>query len=57
MTCCGLWQICKHFIEAIENKKYGFFWECPNGGDKCFYRHRLPPGYVLKSQKSEGPGP
>src|SRR5271169_664310 len=22
-------------------------------GDKCIYRHALPPGYVLKSQKNE----
>lgn len=39
--------ICKHFLTAIENKKYGWFWECPNG-DKCIYRHALPPGFVLK---------
>jgi hypothetical protein len=58
--------ICKYFLEAIENGKYGWFWECPNGGswdlkfvqsdyfagDKCIYRHALPPGYVLKSQKN-----
>ena len=24
--------ICKYFLEAIENGKYGWFWECPNGG-------------------------
>lgn len=41
--------VCKYFIEAIENKKYGWFWECPNGGDSCKYRHALPPGFVLKS--------
>lgn len=40
--------ICKHFLEAIERRKYGWFWECPNGGDTCKYRHALPPGYVLK---------
>lgn len=47
--------VCKYFLEAIENKKYGWFWECPNGGDLCKYRHALPPGFVLKSQmkKSE----
>src|SRR5437762_10035076 len=54
--------ICKYFLEAIENGKYGWLWECPNGGkssllsvltlgDKCIYRHALPAGYVLKSQK------
>jgi hypothetical protein len=25
--------VCKYFIEAIETQKYGWFWECPNGGD------------------------
>jgi hypothetical protein len=42
--------VCRYFLEAIENKKYGWFWECPNGGDACKYRHALPPGFVLKSQ-------
>ncbi len=42
--------VCKYFLEAIDNKKYGWFWECPNGGDSCKYRHALPPGFVLKSQ-------
>jgi hypothetical protein len=23
----------------------------PNGGDKCMYRHALPPGFVLKADK------
>ena len=23
--------MCKYFVEAIENAKYGWFWECPNG--------------------------
>jgi len=45
--------VCKYFLEAIENKKYGWFWECPNGGDKCMYIHCLPPGYVLKTTKKE----
>ncbi|XP_053207206.1 zinc finger CCCH domain-containing protein 15 homolog [Panonychus citri] len=39
--------ICKFFLEALESSKYGWFWECPNG-DKCHYRHALPPGFVLK---------
>ncbi|KAL1696802.1 hypothetical protein GGG16DRAFT_84347 [Schizophyllum commune] len=42
--------VCKYFIEAIESSKYGWFWECPNG-ENCKYRHALPPGFVLKSQK------
>jgi len=40
--------VCKHFIRAIEKKKYGWFWQCPNK-DACIYKHALPPGYVLKS--------
>ncbi|XP_011180134.1 zinc finger CCCH domain-containing protein 15 homolog [Zeugodacus cucurbitae] len=42
--------ICKYFLEAVEKSKYGWFWECPNG-EKCIYRHALPPGYVLKKDK------
>lgn len=42
--------VCKFFLEAVEKKQYGWFWECPNGGKNCHYRHALPPGYVLKSQ-------
>lgn len=41
--------VCKYFLDAIEQKKYGWFWECPNGGDACKYKHALPPGFVLKS--------
>jgi len=39
-------KVCKYFISAVEDGKYGWFWTCPNGGDKCMYRHSLPPGYV-----------
>ncbi|KIJ51531.1 hypothetical protein M422DRAFT_44059 [Sphaerobolus stellatus SS14] len=42
--------VCKYFIEAIESKRYGWFWQCPNG-DNCQYRHALPPGFVLKSER------
>jgi hypothetical protein len=45
--------VCKHFLQAVETGKYGWFWECPDGGDKCKYRHALPPGFVLKSQKKK----
>ncbi|KAK4047550.1 Translation machinery-associated protein 46 [Microbotryomycetes sp. JL201] len=45
--------VCKYFIEAVENGTYGWFWECPNGGQSCKYRHALPPGFVLKSQKKK----
>lgn len=40
-------KVCKFFIEAVEIGKYGWFWSCPNGGDKCMYRHSLPPGYAF----------
>ncbi|PWN28829.1 hypothetical protein BDZ90DRAFT_230838 [Jaminaea rosea] len=46
-------KVCKFFLQAVEDGKYGWFWECPNGGEKCMYKHRLPPGFVLKSQKKE----
>ena len=42
--------VCKHFLEAVEKRLYGWFWVCPSGGNECKYRHALPPGYVLKSQ-------
>lgn len=44
-------KVCKYFIEAVENGKYGWFWTCPNGGDACKYRHSLPPGFVLKTKE------
>lgn len=44
--------VCKYFLEAVEKRKYGFFWECPNGRD-CIYRHALPPGFVLKREKQK----
>ncbi|KAF4549151.1 putative translation machinery-associated protein 46 [Elsinoe fawcettii] len=44
-------KVCKYFIEAVENGKYGWFWTCPNGGDKCMYRHSLPAGFVLKTKE------
>jgi len=45
--------ICKFFLDALENNKYGWFWECPNGALKCHYRHALPPGFVLKKDKKK----
>lgn len=49
--------VCKFFIEAIETKKYGWFWQCPNedkdAGMSCIYQHKLPPGFVLKSDKKK----
>jgi hypothetical protein len=44
-----LLKVCKYFIEAVENKTYGWFWSCPNG-ETCIYRHALPPGFTLKSE-------
>ncbi|KAK3644794.1 Translation machinery-associated protein 46 [Elasticomyces elasticus] len=44
-------KVCKFFIEAVENQKYGWNWSCPNGGDKCMYKHSLPPGFVLKTKE------
>ena len=48
--------ICKFFLDAVENRRYGWKWVCPNGMS-CIYRHCLPPNYVLKrdmiSQKVE----
>lgn len=45
--------VCKYFIDAIEARKYGWFWDCPNGNDKCKYRHALPPGFVLKKKETD----
>jgi hypothetical protein len=45
--------ICKFFLDAIEQKKYGWFWACPNGGKDCMYRHALPPGFVLAAKKKK----
>ena len=43
--------VCKYFIAAVEDRTYGWFWVCPNGGKACKYRHALPPGYVLKRDR------
>ncbi|XP_010748059.3 zinc finger CCCH domain-containing protein 15 [Larimichthys crocea] len=45
--------VCKYFLDAIENNKYGWFWVCPGGGADCMYRHALPPGFVLKKDKKK----
>lgn len=39
-------------MEAVEKSKYGWFWQCPTG-EKCIYRHALPPGFVLKKDKKK----
>lgn len=48
-----MFQVCKYFLDAIENNKYGWFWVCPANGDTCMYRHALPPGFVLKKDKKK----
>lgn len=45
--------VCKHFLDAIEDSKYGWFWVCPSGGDQCKYRHSLPPGFVFKTKEQK----
>ncbi|KAJ8416912.1 hypothetical protein AAFF_G00327900 [Aldrovandia affinis] len=45
--------VCRYFLDAIENSKYGWFWVCPGGGDNCMYRHALPAGFVLKKDKKK----
>lgn len=47
--------VCKHFIDAVENERYGWFWTCPEDSTElqCKYRHALPPGFVLKSQRKK----
>ena len=48
-------KVCPHFLDAVEHSKFGHFWVCPNGGDKCVYRHCLPFGYVIKREiKKDG---
>lgn len=44
--------MCKYFLEAVEKNLYGWFWSCPTG-TKCFYRHALPPGFVLKKKEQK----
>jgi len=53
---CETHIVCKHFLTAIESKKYGWFWDCPDNlnGNTCKYRHALPPGYVFKDKKKTG---
>lgn len=45
--------VCKFFLDAVESGKYGWFWDCPNGTEKCQYVHALPPGYILKKDKKK----
>jgi len=45
--------VCKLFLDAVENNKYGWFWECPSGGKNCKYKHALPPGFLLKKDRKK----
>lgn len=45
--------ICKYFLDAVENNKYGWFWECPDKAKECKYKHALPQGFVLKKDKKK----
>lgn len=48
-------KVCKYFIQAVEDGKYGWFWVCPGSDPKtnteCKYRHSLPQGFVLKTKE------
>lgn len=44
--------VCKFFLDAVHKKVYGWKWECPNKDD-CHYKHFLPKGYILYSQKDK----
>jgi hypothetical protein len=46
-------KICRFFLEACENGKYGWKWICPNG-ITCIYKHALPAGYTLKRDQPQG---
>ena len=43
-------KVCPHFLDAVEHSKFGYFWVCPNGGDKCVFRHCLPFGFIIKRE-------
>ncbi|KAK9236527.1 hypothetical protein V1525DRAFT_406840 [Lipomyces kononenkoae] len=45
--------VCKYFIDAVETRKYGWFWVCPNGGDSCQYKHSLPAGFTIKTNEQK----
>ena len=43
--------ICRHFLEAVTKKTFGWGWKCPNNGEACTYKHCLPPGFVLDEEE------
>ncbi|KAJ4923940.1 hypothetical protein JOQ06_028195, partial [Pogonophryne albipinna] len=36
--------VCKHFLDAIESNKYGWFWACPSGGEELIENERAALG-------------
>lgn len=46
-------MVCRDFLKACEDEKYGWFWECPSAmpGKPCAYRHALDEGYILKKDR------
>jgi hypothetical protein len=44
--------VCKFFLDAVQKKVYGWKWDCPNGED-CHYKHFLPKGYIITTQKDK----
>jgi len=44
--------VCKFFLDAVKKKVYGWKWECPNG-DLCHYKHFLPKGYIIATDKDK----
>uniref|UniRef100_A0A674B4M6 Zinc finger CCCH-type containing 15 n=1 Tax=Salmo trutta TaxID=8032 RepID=A0A674B4M6_SALTR len=44
--------VCKYFLCAIENNKYGWFWVCPGGGINCMYLHPLPARFIKKKEEN-----
>jgi len=49
---CASNIVCKFFLEAVRRKVYGWKWECPNG-DECHYKHFLPKGFVITTNKDK----
>ncbi|KAI1898175.1 hypothetical protein AGOR_G00069640 [Albula goreensis] len=45
--------VCRYFLEAIENSKYGWFWVCPWRRRQLHVPPRPPPGFVLKKDKKK----
>ena len=44
-------QICQHFLNAVEDSRFGWFWECPNG-TTCSFRHAVPEGKLMGLERT-----